>query len=216
MVRPAPPFASIKEDGSGLPGLLDRIQNLEPAVFEELQARVREFFPRLQYIRTPPARMGWSGPVEKNVPQEDSSMRELAILETGSSKLVYGHQLADGLILLIGYLAISLSHETTPSLLLLDEPEFGLHMDRSDFLVSFFRSLSNGELGTPVQVIITTHSPDIVDFLEPEELVVFRRDQDGNVVPRRASDSPNLYHRLKGYNLGEYWALFGDAGLLGE
>jgi predicted ATPase len=198
MTQPASPAAYLQYNGQGFPGFLDRLQNNAPEAFETLQGRVREVFKKVRFVRTPAL--------------EDGS-RELAIVENGSSRPIYGSQLSDGLLLLIGYLAITLSPNESPNVLMLDEPEMGLHMDRAGFLVELLRGLSEGRFGRPVQVIVTTHSPDVVDFLKPEEVVVFERGEQG-VRAERLADVKDLKQRLRGYNLGEYWSSYGESGLL--
>jgi predicted ATPase len=198
MVDVASPTSALGEHGEGFPGFLDRLQNKAPDAFEALQDQVRAAFPRVRYVRTPAA---------------GSDKRELAIVERGSTKPIFGPQLSDGLLLLIGYLALAFSPHEAPSMLMLDEPEMGLHIDRSAALVDLLRGLSQGRFGHPVQVIITTHSPDIVDFLEPEELVVFERDDRG-VHAQRLAEVKDIKKRFRGYNLGEYWSSYGEVGLL--
>jgi predicted ATPase len=199
MCRAVEADAALEEDGDGFPALLDRLQNIAPEIFEDLQERVRRAFPGVRYIRTPPVPGG---------------LRELAVAEAGAPGLVYGAQLSDGLLLLIGYLALALAPGIRTLVLMLDEPEMGLHMERSNFLVDLMRRLSKGEFGRPVQVILTTHSPDVVDFLSPDEVVVFERSAGGSIHAQRLSDVPDLRARLKGFNLGEYWSSYGEAGLL--
>jgi len=65
---------------------------------------------------------------------------------------------SDGAMLFTAFLALAFSDE--PGLILIEEPENGLHPSRLQEVVDMLRKISEGALGNqPRQVIITTHSP---------------------------------------------------------
>ena len=84
------------------------------------------------------------------------------------------------------------------SLILLDEPELGLHPYAIAMLCSLIRSAS-----VETQVILATQSPYLVDQFEPEDVVVVDR-INGESQFRRLS-TPALEAWLEDYSLGDLW-----------
>ncbi len=116
-------------------------------------------------------------------------------------------------MLLLAFLA--LLYGNTPEILLIEEPENGLHPSRLQEVVALLRKISTGEIGTkPRQVILTTHSPILLNFVEPEEVFMFLRDEElgTNIVPMR--QAPNIKNLMKEFGTGELWYLLGEEGLL--
>lgn len=118
--------------------------------------------------------------------------------------------LSAGLLMYLGFLAI-LHRGDAPGVLLIEEPENGLHPLRLREVVGLLRKLN--ERGT--QVICTTHSPDLLSACEPHEVRVFRRvDRDSGTVVR---ELPAHFDRIAmRQSIGEVWASRGEEGLLDE
>ena len=85
-----------------------------------------------------------------------------------------------------------------PSVILLDEPELGLHPYAMVVLCSLIRSVA-----AETQVILATQSPFLVDQFEPEDVIVVDR-VEGRSEFRRLS-AENLKDWLEGYSLGDLW-----------
>ena len=88
--------------------------------------------------------------------------------------------------------------ELRPSVILLDEPELGLHPLAITMLASMIKTAS-----VDTQVILATQSPILLDYFEPEDVLVADR-VDGATEFRRLS-SDNLAIWLKDYSIGELW-----------
>lgn len=56
------------------------------------------------------------------------------------------------------------------------------------------------------QVLLTTHSPDLVDAAEPDEIVTVERDQHGRTQLIRP-DPGDLSRWLEDFRLGELWRM---------
>lgn len=111
--------------------------------------------------------------------------------------------LSDGTLRL---LAILTALETMPDhgLLCLEEPEHGLHPLLFGPLLDLVRERC--PVGSSRQVLLTTHSPDLVDAAEPEEVVPVERDETGATV-LVPLDRQQLSKWLKNYRLGELWRM---------
>jgi len=117
--------------------------------------------------------------------------------QKGSDYRFQPWQLSDGLIRFI-CLATALLQPNPPALIVLDEPELGLHPSAIALLGAMIQSVS-----TKSQVIVSTQSPMLVDHFEAEDIVVVDRDK-GHSIFRRL-DAKELADWLTEYSLGELW-----------
>jgi len=122
--------------------------------------------------------------------------------------VIPGEDLSADLLMYLGFLTI-LHRNDTPGVRLVEEPENGLHPLRLHEVVSVLRKLT--ERG--VQVICTTHSPDLLSVCDPAEVRVFLRPRPGDAT--EVHELPPDFDRIAMRNsLGEIWASRGEEGLL--
>jgi predicted ATPase len=117
-----------------------------------------------------------------------------------NSDLVFGpHQLSDGTLRAICLIALlQQPKEDLPYVIVVDEPELGLHPHALDLIASLFQSVSEH-----VQVLISTQSSTFVDGFEPEDIVVVEREGEATTLKR--PDAEKLREWLEDYSLGEIW-----------
>lgn len=122
--------------------------------------------------------------------------------------VIPGSELSAGLLMYLGFLAI-LHRSDAPGVLLVEEPENGLHPLRLFEVVEILRELTR----RGVQVVCTTHSPDLLSACKPDEVRVFLRpDPDsGTEIHTLPAD---FDRRAMRSSLGEVWASRGEEGLL--
>lgn len=114
------------------------------------------------------------------------------------------------------FLAFSvLSHLQPVSLILVEEPENGLHPARIAEVVGILREISK-----TTQVVMATHSPLVVNELQPEEVTLVTRTPEHGTKFTPIADTPNFKRRSSAFALGELWLAYADgnteAPLLGE
>ena len=85
-----------------------------------------------------------------------------------------------------------------PSLVLVDEPELGLHPYAITLLASLIKQASQ-----KTQVIVSTQSPLLLDHFQPEDVLVADRSAGGTRLTRL--DSEKLKVWLEDYSLGQLW-----------
>lgn len=126
---------------------------------------------------------------------------------------------SDGTMLLVAFL--TLQYQSPPvDLVAIEEPERGLHPYLVEQLVGFLRKLSRGELGPRrIQVVLATHSPELLDYVRPEEVrFLSRRPEDGSViatsVPTTDPDWPKYFREYR-ESLKEAWLSGGLGGAPG-
>jgi predicted ATP-dependent endonuclease of OLD family len=74
-------------------------------------------------------------------------------------------------------------------------------------LVRMLKELLALEEFSPLQIVATTHSPYILDELDPSEVQAFALRDDGTVATKRLSEHPDAA-RVKGtLRAGQLWSL---------
>ena len=121
-------------------------------------------------------------------------------LEESGNRVIPATRLSDGTLRYLCLLSILL-HPQPPPLVVIEEPELGLHPDVLPTLTDLLLSASERS-----QLIVKTHSDVIVDALtdKPESVVVCEK-HDGETEMRRL-DKDNLTKWLRNYTLGNLWS----------
>ena len=123
----------------------------------------------------------------------------LAWRERGSDQVFDASQASDGMLRVIALVSLLLQpEETLPDVLILDEPELGLH----PYAITVVGGLI-GAVSKSIQVIVATQSTALVDCFETEDIVVVEREGRQSVF--RHLDSEKLEEWLEDYSLSELW-----------
>ncbi len=195
MVHP-PPLAA---DGSGLPTLLDSFLRRDRSRLEQIIEALRGLIPGFENIaiRTPSAEQRSIDLVVENGLQIDAQ------------------RASTGLKVLLFFVALAY-HPSPPDLILIEEPENGVHPRRLKDIVNLLREITQGKHGgRAVRVVLTTHSPYLLDYLDldVDQVLVFQRLTDGRrtVTPT----DPERRRQFRGeFLLGEVWFNEGEPGLI--
>jgi predicted ATPase len=126
---------------------------------------------------------------------------------------------SDGTIITLALLCLP-QLERPVDILCIEEPEHGLHPYLLAEAIAMLRKLSRGELGAKaVQVVIATHSAQLLDLAEPEEVrFVTRSLEDGATQVQRApTDTDGWKAAYEEYqqSLGDMWLSGGLGGVPG-
>ncbi len=115
-----------------------------------------------------------------------------------SDRAMTANLLSDGTLRFMCLLA-ALYDPEPPSLLCIDEPEVSLHPQLVRLLASVLQEASER-----MQIIVATHSPDLISYLQNADAVVVAEAAEGWSTLKRLSQK-ELEHWLKEYSLGELW-----------
>ena len=126
-----------------------------------LERELNAAIPSLIGLSTPPATQGEAGAKAISYRLASSKKKPLVIpCELAS----------DGALLLTAFLA--LAHTASPGVLLIEEPENGLHPTRIEGVVQLLRRIARGDVGCGArQVIVTTHSPLLLNYADRKSVV---------------------------------------------
>jgi predicted ATPase len=116
----------------------------------------------------------------------------------------YVQQMSDGTLKVFAYLLL-LEDPSPPPFICVEEPENGLYHKLLETLAQEFRAHATGRKGGS-QIFITTHQPYFVDALQPEEVWVLEKGQDGFSTIKRASEDLLIQNLVsQGLPLGGLW-----------
>ncbi|MDB9391973.1 AAA family ATPase [Microcystis aeruginosa] len=116
----------------------------------------------------------------------------------------YVQQMSDGTLKIFAYLLL-LEDPSPPPFICIEEPENGLYHKLLETLAQEFRKHATGQRGRS-QIFITTHQPYFVDALQPEEVWILEKGDDGFSRIKRASDNPLIKNLVsEGLPLGSLW-----------
>lgn len=118
---------------------------------------------------------------------------------TDSGYVLGPHQLSDGTLRAMALVTLLLQpEEDLPALIILDEPELGLHPYTVNVLAGLLRSAA-----TRSQLLLSTQSVEFLEHFAPEDVLVVDRHGPESVFHRL--DPQRLEQWLEHYSLGELW-----------
>lgn len=202
----------MESNGFGLALCLDNILGDDPKRFIELQERFIKAFPRITSIRLSPERNAYRAGVDS--PDRVTMLQEadgkgLYFKLRDTDQWVSASQVSDGVLLVLAYLAILyLPQEKRPRVLLVEEPENGMHPKRLRDVLEILKELIQEQSYT--QVVLTTHSPYALDLFKAEEVTLCTMQDNGEVKTTRLSESAAVRGESGVFTLGEIWTGLGD------
>lgn len=181
-------------DGKGLPAAVRNLKSRQRGIsgdWRRLASTLTELAPHVSDTR---------------VSQLKSGQEFVQFIESKSGRPVESWQASDGTL---RALAILLAVETHPNTgaILIEEPEQGLHPWAVRTLVNHLREVIAERA---VQIVITTHSQQVLDTVSPEEVRVAIRDPDAGTTFHTIEEVAHGHQIEKG-EVGRMWV----AGLLG-
>jgi len=184
------PDIRLLDDGSNLSPVLYSIQEGHPDLWGEILEDLRTAYPDFVKLTVPAG--GGDGKVLLR-------WFERPYAKQGMS----ANLLSDGTLKLLCLVAI-LKTPDPPPLISIDEPELGLHPDWIELVAELLQ-----DAASRTQVIVATHSPQIVAKLDPEQVIVTEK-VDGETHLRQLKTG-DLQNWLKDFSLAELW-LSGEIG----
>ncbi len=129
--------------------------------------------------------------------------RRIYLKMTEGSFQVPGWLLSTGTLRVVAILAL-LRHPFPPPLIIIEELENGLDPRTINLLVEEIRqAIESGK----TQVIITTHSPYLLDLLHLSQIVIVERNEQGEPIFSRPADRPALEQWSKQFTPGQLYTM---------
>lgn len=175
---------ALRFDGSNLAAFLYLLKERSPSAFEEIEYTIRQMAPFIKNLRLKPMAL-------------DPNRIRLEWAHQNSDDYFDVSSFSDGTLRFIA-LATLFLQPNPPGLILIDEPELGLHPFALTLLGSMIRKASLRS-----QIIVATQSSPLLDDFKPSEILVAERVNEATTFFRPNEDDLKVW--LKEYSLGELW-----------
>lgn len=180
----------LRTDASNLAAYLFRVSKQNPVEFQNIQDTLRQIAPFFDSFDLKPSQL-------------NPEQIRLEWRERGSDQYFDAYALSDGTLRFV-CLATLLLQPQLPEIVLIDEPELGLHPAAVELLSAMLISAAQR-----TQVIVATQSVTLVNHFTPEEVWVVERHDTQSVFSHLKSKDLKLwledYEGAEGYSLGELW-----------
>lgn len=178
----------IDQRGLGLPGALDILLRRNDGSFQAISREFVSLFPCVARLE---------------LPTVSKTETQVSIVLNDRTE-VNADFMSEGMLYYLAYACVRALGGG--ALLAVEEPETGLHPSRIAEILRILREISTS--GT--QVLIATHSPLVVNELEPGEVSIVTRTPEAGTKVKLISETPNFDKRSKVYALGELWLSYAN------
>lgn len=181
----AGPQERLSKGGENLPNVIQYLKERHPERLEYIFSVLRARIPRLERVEAEPMPDGRLLLQIKDAPFEQPVLSKFA---------------SDGTMKMLAYLAV-LHDPEPPRFIGIEEPENFLHPRLLPELAEECRAAAERS-----QLLITSHSPFLLNAMRPDEVRVLYRDEQGFTQAVRASDIQGVSEFVKaGAALGHLW-----------
>lgn len=206
----------VSSDAKNIVAFLDNIRDKFPDIFSSIQnnlSRCVTEFSQIRFDNIEPSE------IQKSI-YGDKTFKKLGLYHRKQRTTYWADELSEGTLYFLALLCI-INQPKPPQLLLLEEPEKGIHPRRIREVMDFIFRLAEEK---DVQIILTSHNEHVLDDFatRPEAVFVFDKDEEGATYVRNLQtdiiEPTNRHNRELGLdeidlttNLSENWLY----GLLG-
>jgi predicted ATPase len=179
----------LRGDAGNLAAYLLTLRETERRYYDRIVETIRQVFPQfgdfvleLRPLNTHNTLLNWR---ERNRPE-----------------YLFGpHQLSDGTLRFMALATLFLQPpEKLPAVIVIDEPELGLHPYAITVLAGIIKAESSD-----CQVILSTQSTRLVDEFDVDQIVVVERDKKDNCTRTHRPDAKALKEWIQEYTTSELW-----------
>jgi len=176
----------LRPDGSNLASFLYYLRMREETSYSLIRRTIQQVAPFFDDFRLEPLRLN----------PDDI---KLEWRHKNSEQYFDASSLSDGTLRFIALATLFLQgKEHLPSVVLVDEPELGLHPYAIEMLASMIRHASKS-----TQVVVSTQSSLLLDHFDPEDVLVANRAGSSTRIARLEPEK--LSEWLQDYSLGQLW-----------
>lgn len=177
----------LQSEGNNLASFLYGLKKNYPANYNRIVSYIRQIVPQFNDFYLEPNERGYV-----MLRWTDISPNDYILLP---------EQFSDGTIRFIALATLLLQpQKTMPNVIIIDEPELGLH----PFAIAQLAEMIK-EASINTQVIIATQSPGLVDEFDANQITIIERDEESESTVANKLKEEELSEWLENYSLSELW-----------
>ena len=193
------PVVQIDTDGTNTAVALAAMKLSDDEVFQRIEDAMRKLIPSVERVRL----------------RREIVAHPTAQFRVVGDKLYFDFRGAPGVpadgashgtLIVLALFAI-LHGANRPDLVLLDDFDHALHPRAQMELVRMIKDLLVLEEFKDVQIVATTHSPYVLDEMDPSDVYAFALRDDGTVASKRLSEHPEAANTRGTLKAGQLWSL---------
>lgn len=178
---------NLREDGGNLPAYLYYLQEKYPKNFKRIEKIVQSVVPFFERFDLAPLLLGEEGRIN------------LKWLESDHPEYYFdAKDLSDGSLRFIALVTL-LMQPNLPKVIIIDEPELGLHPTAINKLSGLIKSAAT----KGCQIIVSTQSVTLLNNFDAEDIITVDKEKNQSVF--RRLDKQKLSNWMNDYSLGELW-----------
>jgi predicted ATPase len=191
--------SQVQEDGQQTAVVLAELKLADDERFQRIEASLKQIVPTLRRIRIRSAML--------EAPDTGQSLRgnRLYFDFVGAQDVPAEHASQGTLIALALLTVLHAVHP--PRVILLDELDHSLHPRAQMALVRMLQALLDQPGFHDRQIVTTTHSPYVLDEVEPASVIAFALRDDGTVAAKPLTQHPDAGKASRALKAGELWSL---------
>jgi AAA15 family ATPase/GTPase len=203
----------ISTDGHGLASLFAYLLGNSRKIIEQIEASLKLIVPTIKQVGFTSAKITRNetklitfNETTTAISDPRQVTGEELIFDTTSADGVPASEMSDGTLLALGLLTLLWS-PSSPQLILLDDIETGLHPLAQRQLMQVLKDFAEKH---DRQIILTSHSPYIIDELDAKDVWVMATDSEGISHTKRLSEHPDAERALSVLTTGEFASAEGE------
>lgn len=176
----------LRDNGSNLAAYLYLLEHTDEKAFRLIEGVIRSIAPYFKRFDLKPDPLN---PGKINLKWE----------EVSSDMYLDGYSFSDGTLRFIA-LATLLLQSKLPEIIIIDEPELGLHPAAINKFASLVKKASKKS-----QVIVSTQSTNLVNCFEPKDIIVVDRENNQSVFKHLSGQDLSVWINDYDYSLSDMW-----------
>jgi hypothetical protein len=204
-------------DGGGLASVLAYLKLSQDETFAEIELALKQVVPTVRRIRIERASVEQTAirtisldEQRHEVPEKRTLWGNKIVLDMRGAKGISADAAGEGTIMALGLLTV-LMGPTKPRLVLLDDIELGLHPAAQGKLIEVLRKIQARD--PELQIIATSHSPFILNYLDPKEVRMTFLAENGFARCEKLTAHPEFGRWKDLMSPGEFWSTVGESWL---
>jgi predicted ATPase len=206
---------AVASDGTGLASTIAFLKLSHEDLFGEIESALKQVVPTVRKIRVERASVEQSSLRTIALDEQTTHVSEKRtlwgnrlVLDMQGAKGVPADSVGEGTLMALGLLTVLLGPQR-PKLLLMDDIELALHPVAQGKLIEVLRAIQKND--PELQIVATSHSPFILNYLKPEEIRMTFLAENGFARCEKLTAHPEFEKWKDLMSPGEFWSTVGES-----